>query len=209
MPVKPFRLSRTIYRARRNESRRNAQLVKCSRGATSYNIYRGSSPGTEYLVTSVPGLGYTDTGALSTSTLNPGYTSYGIYMSSGGTATNNVVYNNYTGIYSNSGAVNNNRVYDIAGSGIYAASSANASGNVVYSSMVGIEGDTSPTWQNNLLYANAVTGIWLHGGVAEHPEQHYLQPRRRRGASRAAAGTSASSTSTSATTSSGRRTATI
>ena len=136
-------------------------------GATGYNVYRSNGPGAESLVIAgVSGLTYTDTGAVSVGTPIPGLNSVGVNLIFGASATENVVYTNYQGIYSNGGAITNNRVFNNAGTGIYAANSSNATGNVSYSNQVGIEGDGSPTWSNNLLYANAAAGIWLHSGFA-------------------------------------------
>lgn len=95
--------------------------------------------------------------------------SVGINLAIGAWATQNIVYGNYTGISSSGGgssAITNNRVYNNAGTGILASNSTPASGNVSYANAVGIEGDNSPTWSNNLLYADSVAGIWLHNGFA-------------------------------------------
>src|SRR6185503_19141921 len=61
----------------------------------------------------------------------------------------------------------NNRVFNSADTGILMNDASTVSGNVVYSNSVGIQYHTrfgAPVIRNNLVYANAVRGIWVRGG---------------------------------------------
>ena len=49
----------------------------------------------------------------------------------------------------------------MTGEGSYTATS-----NVVYANPIGIRGDSSPLWNNNLVYGNTEKGIWLYAGSA-------------------------------------------
>ena len=89
----------------------------------------------------------------------------GIYLASGATAADNLVFNNYFGINTGGAVITNNRVYHNSSVGIN-STGGTISGNVVYSNGVGIE-TYSTTVQNNLIYANTSEGIQItYGNVA-------------------------------------------
>ncbi|MCX5660515.1 MAG: right-handed parallel beta-helix repeat-containing protein [Planctomycetota bacterium] len=94
----------------------------------------------------------------------------GISVADGASASHNEVFGNTDGIHADGASIVGNRVFHNSGAGIVAFGNSSVTGNQVYSNAVGIRGQSDAhaalftgTVGNNLVYANAQTGLLFAG----------------------------------------------
>ncbi|MCA9061773.1 MAG: right-handed parallel beta-helix repeat-containing protein, partial [Planctomycetaceae bacterium] len=91
---------------------------------------------------------------------------YGIDVSSGATATDNLIHSNDIGIVAMDAVISGNRIFNQRDFGIQAAGTSDLHQNVIYSNAVGILGlSLNGLITNNLIYDHSHDGVFLTGGT--------------------------------------------